>query len=451
MLASEKYSLKNDSSVLDRPIYQAYSYSYPHKTAYRAFEKPISLKDIWLREKNDALFLYVHIPFCEMRCGFCNLFTLVRPDSDMPDLYLDALERQISSVRSALRGGQFARYAIGGGTPTYLSAKQLDRLFSLTNFGLIDSTPIAIESSPETITADKVQVLQAHGVSRISMGVQSYTASETKTLARRQENSVVRTAIDVIRKYSDADLNLDLIYGIAGQTSESWLNSLRQALLANPEELYLYPLYVREKTGLSEVERRQHIATDLPEVDYLELYRLGRDFLLSEGYQQISMRMFRRVSKSARDAPIYSCQDDGMLGLGAGARSYTRSLHYSSEYAVGRHKIKDIISHYIEQNREQFTQAHYGICLDLQEQKRRFVIQSILLAEGLDGEAYKARFNTNAVDDFTQLKTLVDLDLAKHNGKQVVLTSTGIERADSIGPWLASETIRNRMQDYKIV
>ncbi|OUS30326.1 hypothetical protein A9Q99_06285 [Gammaproteobacteria bacterium 45_16_T64] len=439
------------TEILGGPVYQAYSYSYPHKTSYRTLQEPVSLKSVWQREKLDSLFLYVHIPFCEMRCGFCNLFTLVRPTGELPDLYLDALERQIQALEPIVGHAQFARYAIGGGTPTYLTTSQLARLFDLTSFrGMENNMPIGIETSPDTIDAEKIRLLEERRVSRISMGVQSFTHDETQMLARRQSHTQVFDAIEIIRANSRADLNLDLIYGIAGQTVESWLYSLQQALLCNPEELYLYPLYVREKTGLGKVADKRRIPTDLSDTDMLALYRVGRDFLLAEGYQQVSMRMFRRNDAAEREVPTYSCQEDGMLGLGAGARSYTQTVHYSSEYAVGRHGVKDIIEHYIDQPQDSFSKAHYGVNLCESEQKRRFVMQSLLAVDGLSTAAYTNRFGSDSTTDFVQLNTLVDAGLAVKTGALIILTAAGLERADSIGPWLASDTVKERMREYQL-
>src|SRR5262245_48977089 len=111
--------------LLAGPPFAGYAYAYPHKSAYRPFDAPIPLRDLWAAERRDALFLYVHVPFCEMRCGFCNLFTQARPKADVADAYLAALARQVEQVRDALGDVAFARFAVGGGTPTYLSAGQL--------------------------------------------------------------------------------------------------------------------------------------------------------------------------------------------------------------------------------------------------------------------------------------------------------------------------------------
>ena len=134
-------------------------------------------------------------------------------------------------------------------------------------------------------------------------------------------------------------LNLDLIYGLPGQTVPSWLTSIGIAIAHEPEELYLYPLYVRPLTGLARRGKGGGEGEDLRAACYAE----GRDMLVSAGYEQVSMRMFRRRRFAAKSGPVYCCQDDGMLGLGCGARSYTRALHYSREFAVGREGVTDIL------------------------------------------------------------------------------------------------------------
>src|SRR5687768_13543835 len=117
--------------ILTESPYQSYVYSYPHKTAYRPIDPPLALNSVWMDEDKSALFLYMHIPFCEMRCGFCNLFTTVHPEQALEAAYLNTLETQTKRVRDALGVASFARFAIGGGTPTYLNVDELTRLFAI--------------------------------------------------------------------------------------------------------------------------------------------------------------------------------------------------------------------------------------------------------------------------------------------------------------------------------
>ncbi|MGO4779472.1 coproporphyrinogen III oxidase family protein, partial [Lysobacter sp. 2RAB21] len=117
------------ADLLRLPPYQAYSYSYPHKTAYRPLQPAQSLAQLWADEPRDALFLYLHIPFCSYRCGFCNLFALARPEPAKVAAYLQQMERQLRATAAALGEHRFVRFALGGGTPTYLDAEQLRRVF----------------------------------------------------------------------------------------------------------------------------------------------------------------------------------------------------------------------------------------------------------------------------------------------------------------------------------
>ncbi len=185
----------------------------------------------------------------------------VQQDDPQPgqlEAYLGQVVTQAEHTRAALAATagepRFAQAAVGGGTPTLLPAPLLARLLDRTAAALgcqLAAIPTSVETSPGTATADRLAVLAERGVSRISIGVQSFDEGEALALARRQRPGEVAAALDRIRAAGPADLNLDLIYGIPGQTVTSWEFSLRQALRWRPEELYLYPLYVRPLTGLA--------------------------------------------------------------------------------------------------------------------------------------------------------------------------------------------------------
>lgn len=435
------------AELIRRGPYQAYSYSYPHKSAYRALARPRPLAELWAGEDRSALFAYVHIPFCSMRCGFCNLFAMARPQEDLVEAYLDAVLRQMQALDEALGERRFARFAIGGGTPTYLSAPQLERLYTAAQrlLGIdLGSTPSGIEVSPETITADRLAVCRAAGVGRVSMGIQSFSQQEVRALARPQQNAVVTKAIDAIRRAGFPVMNLDLIYGIEGQTVASWLASIDSALAFAPEEIYLYPLYVREQTGLGRMAIRRD---DAPADARPALYEAARERLHRAGYTQVSMRMFRAPHAPAEAGPVYCCQKDGMVGLGAGARSYTTGLHYSSAYAVDRPATRQIIEDFIALAPSRLQQAEYGFELDRHEQQRRHVIQSLLAHPGLQHQAYEQRFGSRCVDDFPQLHELTALELAHDDGQCLGLTAHGLSYADTIGPWLGSPRVAGLMRE----
>jgi oxygen-independent coproporphyrinogen III oxidase len=432
------------TNLLTASTYNSYSYAYPHKTAYRPLDPPIDLATVWVQERKEALFLYLHIPFCEMRCGFCNLFTQTNAGENLVTAYLNTLAREAKQVKAALGESQFARMAIGGGTPTFLNEQELERLFEIaTNIMGVKSLeiPISVEVSPQTATRGKLELLKRWGVDRISIGIQSFIPAETAAAGRPQAIEEVYGALERIKSVGFPTLNLDLIYGLPGQSIASWIQSLKIALTFAPEELYLYPLYIRPLTGLGRSKREWGD-------ERRDYYRQARELLLAAGYEQVSMRMFRLKSAPSLDAPVYCCQADGMVGLGCGARSYTAALHYSSEYAVGMTGVQEIVAKYVDRSDESFRSIDYGYRLNLADRQRRFLIQSLLQAEGLSFSDYRQDFGSEALADFPQLHDLLTLELAEQSDDKLVLNPLGIEVSDTIGVWLYSPQVQELMEGY---
>ena len=441
MPAIMKHSL---ASWLEASPFQGYAYAYPHKTAYGPLNPPRSLRELWAGEDRQHLFLYLHVPFWEMRCGFCNLFTTSQPESGIVRRWLAAMQRHALIIHEALgEGAAFARGAIGGGTPSFLEPEELSTLLGTLRklFGPgIASTPFSVELSPATVTAEKLALFRSFGMQRASVGVQSFVAGEVRTAGRAQRAADVDHALELMAASGVPVRNVDLIYGIPGQTLESWLESLRQAVATAPEEIYLYPLYVRPLTGLERLGRQ-------PGDDRTELYREGRDWLLSRGYRQISMRLFRAAGCAGLSEPPYVCQEDGMVGLGPGARSYTRSVHYSSDYAVSRGSTTQIVEDFIAHGAGQ-THALHGIELSSAEQQRRYLIKSLLRADGLERASYLGRFGSDVLIDWPELAELAELRLATIDERQIRPTRLGLEWSDAIGPWLYSPEMRQRMAGF---
>lgn len=424
------------------PLYQGYAYSYPHKGAYRALTPPRRLRSAWSGEAKDRLFLYVHVPFCEMRCGFCNLFTTSNPADSMVERYLAALEREALIACEELDSPRAVQMAIGGGTPTYLEPSALAKLLDLASrmFGADPAQiPASVETSPKTAQPDRMSLLFERGVERISIGAQSFLEDEARAMGRPQKTAELETALDTIRRFPFQRLNIDLIYGAAGQTPETWRASIRRALSWRPEELYLYPLYVRAGTGI-------HRRAQVEDAHRLALYRVGRDLLLSEGYTQLSMRAFRKENAPPAGALEYCCQEDGMLGLGAGARSYTRDLHYSTEYAVSRSGVLSILDAYCARDDKAFRYATHGCELTLDERMRRYVLKSILRSEGLDNERFVTAFDIKPRDALPHLAQLEQMGLIEERDGVLAPTAAGLERSDAIAPFLYSPQMRALME-----
>ncbi|MBE7682956.1 STM4012 family radical SAM protein [Paenibacillus sp. P13VS] len=435
--------------VLTLP-YRSYLYSYPHKTAYRELDPPLPLGPLWERENTDTYFLYMHIPFCAARCGFCNLFTLPDRRDDTHERYVDALERQAKQWAPLTSRRPYSRFAIGGGTPTLLNEVQLNRLFDIAEhvMGLDPAhASISIETSPDTVTEGKLALLKERSVDRVSMGIQSFIEAEAAAIYRPQKPQEVERALEKLARYDFPLLNLDLIYGLPGQTVESWLYSLERVLSYEPGEIFIYPLYTRENT----IVKPEDIQRQGPDIR-MELYTAARETLKSRGYVQYSMRRFAKESSThaSKELLPYSCQEEGMVGLGCGARSYTSEVHYASKYGVSYKATQSIIADYVAA--ERYDVADYGIVLSREEQKRRFILKALLHREGLTLDDYLQRFGSEVMTDYAWLSELLTEGMAvieQENEHQVLrLTEEGLGYSDAIGDWLISAEIREQMEGF---
>jgi oxygen-independent coproporphyrinogen-3 oxidase len=373
----------------------------------------------------------------------------------MESVYLEALTRQARQVRAALGNEvRFARMAIGGGTPTYLSAAGLERLLDLAEglFGAdLRRIPVSVETSPRTADPCKLALLRKRGVDRISIGVQSFVEAEVAAIGRAQRTALVEAAIGNVRDAGFPTLNLDLMFGLPGQRRETWEASLRAALRFTPEEFYLYPLYVRPLTRLGQAPPLDGAAWD---EQRRSLYRAACELLGEAGYEQVSMRFFRAAHapvETQGDGPVYCCQEDNMVGLGCGARSYTRALHYSSEYAVGRAGVKSILADYLARPDSAFAVADYGVRLSAEEQRRRYILYALLQqADGVRFTDYQRHFGTDLMEDLPMLTALTDFGLTARGADALCLTRAGLEWSDAIGPWLYSDAVRATMETFTL-
>lgn len=420
---------------MDNPYVQ-YMYSYPHKTAYGPLSG-IRLEDYIQRLSEGQNSLYFHIPFCQSKCGYCNLFSVTGQSDDFMSAYVDTMERQAEQLRNILpEGTDFSDLTLGGGTPLLLSEKLLQRVFSIAREQMgFEGKTIIVETSPAQTTEEKAAVLIQNGVTRVSMGVQSFYDEELRTLNRRHRAEQVHQAARILKKSKFPCINLDLIYGIPGQTVESLLDSAEQAAAYEPEEMFVYPLYIKKGTFLAER------ATVHPENVY-EMYRELRDFLKTKGYKQLSMRRF---VKNPDNQNRGSCGYENTISIGCGGRSYIEDLHFSTPFSVGQRGCMDILRQYM--GKREFLEVTHGYLLSEEEMRRRYVIKNILFCCGIDKKEYRSRFDSEPERDYPLLTEWIRDDLAVADSSKIRLTERGISLSDFLGPKLISEEVREKMEE----
>ena len=433
--------------------YIQYMYSYPHKTAYGALSG-VSLSDYAKYLSGSGHGLYLHIPFCQAKCGYCNLFSVTGQGSTAVDRYLDAAERQGCQYSEILApyGTEFSDLTIGGGTPLFLSEKQLERMFCIleTYFRFSDHRDLVIETAPNQTTKDKLKILKEAGTTRISMGVQSFSDEELRTLRRQHGSLQARKELALLKTFDFPCVNVDFIYGIPGQTVKSLLSSLEEALSFEPDEIFLYPLYVKHGVKLEQDVREGMVLN--PEYAYQE-YQEASHFLRNHGFRQDSMRRFvRKASGGGGLRPYSECGFGTSLALGCGGRSYLGNLHFCSPYAITREECLERLTEY--ENTQDFSKITHGILLSEDELKRRYVIRHLLIRPGLLLKRYQEQFGSAAEKDFPVLADWADKKYVEEKTFEgdtyLTLTETGIGLSDYLGPMLTSPQICRNMEEWEV-
>ncbi len=450
--------------------YTQYMYSYPHKTAYRPLPAiPLATYAPFLAGTGHSL--YLHLPFCQAKCGYCNLFSVTAQGKTAIGRYLDALERQCRQYAKVLEPVQtvFSEFAVGGGTPLYLPVDQLVRAFSIvqTYFAFAPGLEFAVETAPNQTSAEKLEVLKQAGVTRVSMGIQSFSDQELNVLGRVHRADEAREALGLLKAYGFACINVDFIYGIAGQTAESLLDSLKEALEYGPDEIFLYPLYVSHGSGM----QLQGAAVDAQAA--ASQYQSASRFLRGQGYRQDSMRRFVR-GQGVR--AFSECGFGSSLGLGCGARSYLGNLHFCSPYAVEQEECLEQIASY--GRTRDFTKIMHGFLLSEEEEKRRYLIRHLFISPGISLQRYKAQFQSSVMEDFPVLRQWMEAGYvcrerrmaaapgeaaaeqpvpAVERGKQagcpeewLVMSAEGLALSDYLGPQLISGQVQKAMEEWEV-
>ncbi len=283
------------------------------------------------------------------------------------------MERHAGQISRILPDSvEFSDLTLGGGTPLVLSVPQLERVFRIAGqLGFrMERRQVVVETSPAQTTEEKLELLKEHGATRISMGVQSFFQEELARLNRNHTVEQVRDAVRLIKRADFPCMNLDLIYGIPGQTEESLLSSVKQALSYDPEELFLYPLYIKKDTFLSS-------QSVMRQEDAFHMYGAARKYLREKGYVPYSMRRFVRGGDADG---LTGCGFENTLSIGCGGRTYIDELHFCMPYGVRQSQCRQILTSYMDE--EDYLSVRHGYLLSEEERRRRYVIKNILFEIG---------------------------------------------------------------------
>lgn len=273
--------------------------------------------------------VYLHIPFCRSKCDYCDFYSMPAGD-DLMDRYQKALLTQIKSMVPRLKGRTVDTIYIGGGTPSYYGEKRLRELLGYLqrHLSVAKNAEITVECNPDTVDLKSVVRLRKAGVNRISLGMQSADPDQLRCVHRVHDPQQVIWAVEDIRAAKIENLSLDLIYGLPGQSLDSWTDTIRAALALHPDHLSCYGLKVEEGTPLARrVDEEGDM--DLPDGDsQADFYLAAVDQIQRAGFRQYEISNFARTGMESRHNLKYWMGRE-YAGFGPGAHSYLDGVRYA--------------------------------------------------------------------------------------------------------------------------
>lgn len=365
--------------------------------------------------------LYIHVPFCAKRCLYCDFYSNTEMKYKMP--YLDALVREMELRKTYLDGEPLETIYFGGGTPSQLSAADLERLFEAIDrhFDIGGCREITLEANPDDLTDAYVTALRDLPFNRISMGVQSFDAADLRFLNRRHTGPEAIRAIETCRGNGFENLSIDLMYGLPGQTEEGWKANIEQALALDIPHLSAYHLIYEEGTALYKLKESGKIAPVTEEAS-LRFFTLLIDSLEKAGYLHYEISNFARPGWFSKHNSAY-WTGKKYLGLGPSAHSYD-GLEREWNVASLDAYIKGI---------EEGVPALEKEPLDLRTRYNDYIITRLRTMWGIDLVDLQAEFG-EALREYCekQAAPFVRQGLLLREGNRVTLTRRGIFISDGI-------------------
>lgn len=367
--------------------------------------------------------VYVHIPFCASRCSYCDFYSTLKLET-AGSHYVDALIGEAVLRRCELHGEAVRTLYLGGGTPSQLPLPLLSRLVeglrgALDLHGVEEFT---IEANPDDVTPEWCAALPALGVNRVSMGVQSFEDRILRAIGRRHTSQQVVKAVENLHDVGIGNISLDLIYGLPGQTLDSWAESVDRAIALAPRHVSAYWLTYEPGTRLWR-QREQGEVTEVPEDVCIAMYHLLVKRLQEAGFEHYEISNFSLPGYHSRHNSSYW---DGTpyLGLGAAAHSYDRNVRRSNPHDLHAY-ISCIAAGKTACIEEEMT---------LWERYDERVMLSLRTAAGMDMERLRQEFGDELAGHFLHevQRHIAAGNIRREGDSRYVLTTDGILLSDSV-------------------
>jgi len=367
--------------------------------------------------------VYIHIPFCRQKCHYCD-FNTYAVQGQPVDEYLDALEREMERTVEQHPPGEIRSIFIGGGTPTILDARQMERLLDAVarHFPRRSADcEFTVEANPGTADLEKLEVMRAGGVNRLSFGAQAFQDRLLVSLGRIHGAEDVPASVELARRAGFSNISIDLMFGLPRQTMADFEESLERALGLDLTHLSAYSLKVEENTLFHTLYERGELP--LPGEDTeLGMYLALIDRLTNAGYRHYEISNFALPDReSVHNMAYWRCL--GYYGLGAGAHGYLGGVRHANIRGVRE---------YIRAARERLPVEELHE-VDDREAMEDFMMLGLRLMEGVSPADFRERFGTDLEAVFArELDDLVRKGLLEFAGGRFRLTRRAIPVANEV-------------------
>ena len=330
----------------------------------------------------EPLGLYLHIPFCEAICNYCN-FNRGLLDAGLKQRYLDALSLEIASGED---GGRVDSVFFGGGTPSVLDPSDVCRLITRcrSSFDVEPAAEITLEMNPETASRERLDGYRAAGVTRLSLGVQSFRDEELRRLGRLHTANRAIEAFDLARTAGFDDISIDLMAWLPAQTVAHWIESVETLVDLGPDHASLYLLELYPNAPLNEEMARGGWVQAADEIA-AEMYHTGLDRLAAADYRQYEISNVARPGRKSRHNLKY-WSDGAWVGFGCGAHSTCDGRRWHNVSEIGR---------YIDRLNDGTSPIASCRTLSAEERLTDMLFLGLRLSNGVDLTQVEQRFDVN--------------------------------------------------------
>ena len=363
--------------------------------------------------------LYIHIPFCDRICNYCDFTAFQGANSKIKE-YVEALKKEIEfeGNKNFLIDSIF----IGGGTPSFIDGKYIFEILEKVkgNFTVLDNIEISIETNPKTFDEKKLEYYKSAEINRVSIGVQSFNDKILKELGRNHNSKEALESIELVKKFG-FDINLDLIFGYQSQTIEDILYDLEMVKNINPEHISYYALIIEEKTKFKALQNAGKL-NFLDEETERKMYHLIVEKLEEMGMNQYEVSNFAKVGKeSVHNKKYWNCKE--YLGLGISAHSYLNDERFSNTVNLAK---------YIKELQSGNVPIEFREKLDMPTKKFEYIIMNMRLKEGFLISDYNRLFESDFLEENKKaVKIGLENNVVEIKDDRIYFTKRGFDIMDS--------------------